>query len=442
MNKDIRQLETFEKRLGRSPKNRFHLLPQDIGLFLVRCLYAIIEILLSILFILVFTLPSLFILSIRKLFTGKDVFVQKMIYGADARPLKLQLFNVNAWLPRHSSLFIHVLSRKLSLVGVSFRDYETVNIMEGDPWLLRFKPGIINLHFIQSSSRIAAGTQNQTDWDYLHHRKGLSDLMLLLLSIPALLYHHTEENHDREIDIFGIKMLNIMMSEAIELIDQRLTDKHKTPVFFVNPDCLNKVFIDKDYYRILQMNEVVFPDGIGINLAGKMLGTPLRQNLNGTDMLPHICELAQSKGYKIYLLGAGPSVAETMKAKLQQKYAKLEISGTRHGFFNWEKEADQVISEINQAGTDILLVAFGAPNQEKFITRYGNSINANIQMGVGGLFDFYSDRITRAPLWMRQIGLEWVFRLMKEPKRMWKRYIIGNPLFLFRVFRWKMNRTV
>lgn len=248
-------------------------------------------------------------------------------------------------------------------------------------------------------------------------------------------------NYER-ISIFGIRMLNITMTNALALIEDRINAKQKTSIFFVNADCLNKVFVDKDYYQILSGNEVVFPDGIGIKLAGKMLKTPVIDNVNGTDMLPLLCAIAQKKGYRIFLLGAAPGIADTMKENLEKKYPGLQICGTRNGFFNWDAEAKEVIEEINSAKTDILLVAFGAPLQEMFISRFGSGINAFAMMGVGGLFDFYSGRIPRAPLWMRKLGCEWIFRLLQEPKRMWKRYIIGNPLFLYRVFRWKQTKNV
>jgi len=154
-------------------------------------------------------------------------------------------------------------------------------------------------------------------------------------------------------------------------------------------------------------------------------------------MLPHLCGLSVAKGYRIYLLGAQEGVAEAMKTNLEHRYPGVKICGFRNGYFDWDTEVTRIVEDINLAQPDILLVAFGAPYQEKFIVRFGSQIHAPVQMGVGGLFDFYSERIARAPKWMRLIGMEWVFRLLQEPKRMWKRYILGNPLFLYRVFRWK-----
>lgn len=441
MRRDPKHLEALERRLQKKPAWQGYILLQGLGLRCLGLLSYLLVFCISLALMLLISLPTLIVLCVRNAFTHKPIFISKEVYGADARKLKLYLFNLQAWLLRQSSLFPYAILGKLNLVGVSFRDYSSVNIAEGDPWLLQFKPGIFSLHFIRSSAKIAAGTQSATDWDYLHHRRGFSDLLLLLLSIPAMLYHQSDAISPEIINIFGINMANLSMAEAISIIDSSLNQAAKTPIFFVNPDCLNKVFRDREYYDILAKAKLIFPDGIGINLAGKMLGTPLRENVNGTDMLPHICELAVTKSYKMFLLGAAPMVADTMRQKLTDKYPGLQICGVRDGFFSWDQDGKQVVDTINASGADILLVALGAPLQEKFIMRFGESIQANIQMGVGGLFDFYSDRIARAPLWLRQIGMEWIFRLLQEPRRMWKRYIIGNPLFLYRVFRWKISKS-
>jgi N-acetylglucosaminyldiphosphoundecaprenol N-acetyl-beta-D-mannosaminyltransferase len=115
-----------------------------------------------------------------------------------------------------------------------------------------------------------------------------------------------------------------------------------------------------------------------------------------------------------------------------ERYPQLKIAGARDGYFSPEEE-EGVVDAINGSGARILLVAFGAPRQELWLARWRDRLLAPVSMGVGGLFDFYSGRIPRAPLWMREMGLEWVYRLMQEPGRMWRRYVIGNPLFLYRV---------
>ena len=215
----------------------------------------------------------------------------------------------------------------------------------------------------------------------------------------------------------------------------------------MNPDCFNKTFKDKKYLENLKKSDYIFPDGSGVNLACKILKTPLKENINGTDMLPYILRLAIEKRYKIFLLGGQDGVAESMKNKLINKFKNLDICGVHHGYFDFNEKKDKninhkVIQNINLLNTDILFVAFGAPLQEEWIIKNRDKIQAKVILGVGGLFDFYSDRIPRAPLWMREIGIEWIYRLKQEPKRMWKRYIIGNPLFLYRVYSYKFSRKI
>jgi N-acetylglucosaminyldiphosphoundecaprenol N-acetyl-beta-D-mannosaminyltransferase len=259
----------------------------------------------------------------------------------------------------------------------------------------------------------------------------------ILKSAPRIPTNHKRKPHPpKHITIFGIKMLNISLADALSLLESKLDSAKPTPIFYANADCLNKIFVDREYYRIMKAASVVFPDGIGINLAGRMLGIPVTENLNGTDMLPYLCDIARMKRSNIFLLGASDGVADKMKEKLLRRYPDLSVCGTHHGYFDWDTEADAIIKQINTAQTDILFVALGAPLQEKFIMKFLSEIKAPLQIGVGGLFDFYSDRIARAPLWMREFRIEWLFRLIQEPRRLWKRYIIGNPLFLYRVFRY------
>ncbi len=201
---------------------------------------------------------------------------------------------------------------------------------------------------------------------------------------------------------------------------------------FVNPDCLNVAWKNGEYRNALLEADRVLPDGIGIHLGCRMLGQALQANVNGTDMFPLLCEAAAREQLPIYLLGARPDIAQAAAENMVQRYPQLKIVGARDGYFQPEEE-EAVVDAINCSGARILLVAFGAPRQELWLRRWRDRLVPPVSMGVGGLFDFYSGRIARAPVWMREMGLEWVFRLMQEPGRMWRRYVIGNPLFLFRV---------
>lgn len=236
-----------------------------------------------------------------------------------------------------------------------------------------------------------------------------------------------------KISIFGVDIVNITMDAAISLISKLSVSKGKSKIFFVNTDCLNQAASNPQYFSALRQGDYVFGDGTGVRWASKWQKTPIVDNVNGTDMLPLLCTLCQNKDLKLFLLGGAAGVAETMKAELQKVYPRLNVVGTKDGFFNHETESLDVVREINEKSPHILLVAFGAPRQELWIDRYFSDLEVPVIIGVGGLFDFFSGRIPRAPLWVRKIGMEWIFRLIQEPRRLARRYLIGNLVFLWRM---------
>ena len=144
--------------------------------------------------------------------------------------------------------------------------------------------------------------------------------------------------------------------------------------------------------------------------------------------------------YSIFLFGAKPGVAALTRQKLNEVYPSLRIIGERDGYLTDANDESKLINELNELKPDILLVALGVPAQEKWIAGHCDELACCLLIGVGGLFDFYSGNIKRAPRWLREIGLEWVFRAAMEPVEKFKRYAIGNNLFIWRVFRWKRNR--
>jgi N-acetylglucosaminyldiphosphoundecaprenol N-acetyl-beta-D-mannosaminyltransferase len=138
----------------------------------------------------------------------------------------------------------------------------------------------------------------------------------------------------------------------------------------------------------------------------------------------------------MFLLGARPGVAEGVRKWVLERFPLLDVCGVQHGYYGPQEEQG-IIRQIRDSGANLVLVAFGAPKQDLWICDHLQEMGANVAIGVGGLFDFYSGRIPRAPLWMRKMGMEWVYRLVQEPGRLWKRYLIGNGLFLARVLRQK-----
>lgn len=229
------------------------------------------------------------------------------------------------------------------------------------------------------------------------------------------------------------------MEEALSLVEATARAKERRCFYFVNADCLNISARDPEYHRVLaRPDAIVFGDGAGIRLAGALSRQHVRDNVNGTDMFPLLCQASARSGHSIFLLGARPGVAEEVAVRMEKETPGLRFAGTHHGYFSAE-ETPAVVEAINASGADILLVALGAPRQERFIADHRAALAPSVAMGVGGLFDFYSGRIPRAPILLRRARLEWTWRLAMEPRRMWRRYLIGNFAFVSRVVWWQLQ---
>lgn len=241
-----------------------------------------------------------------------------------------------------------------------------------------------------------------------------------------------------KVSIFDVAIDNITMQGTLQLIATSVKEKQKKNIYFVNAHCLNISYKNTEYKQHLDTASAIFGDGIGVKIAGKWLNTPVVDNVNGTDMFPLLCELCIKNDFSLYFLGAKPGIADKMKQIIEKRYKGLKIAGLQHGYFEHDEESENVIKAINKSKADILLVALGSPCQEKWIHTHKDRIDCYIQIGVGGLFDFYSGTFKRAPLWMRKWGMEWFYRMLQDPRTKLKRYMLGNLLFLFRIFKWKL----
>lgn len=229
--------------------------------------------------------------------------------------------------------------------------------------------------------------------------------------------------------LFGLDLVKAKLTDAaLEIVDMARAREVVT-IQFINAHCVNVALRDGSYRSALKSADLLLPDGSGMAIASRMAGLDLGENLNGTDLFPELCRHAAAKGQSIYLLGGQPGIATAAARTMRKRFPDLKIAGTRNGF--WSRfEEEQMIREINASGADILMVGLGVPLQEKWIARVRHRLTARVVMGVGGLFDYYSGAIPRAPLAIRKLGCEWVWRLIQEPRRLFARYILGNPLFL------------
>ena len=300
------------------------------------------------------------------------------------------------------------------------------------------RPGLISLWWIRRRANIDYTTEVEVDGEYVETQSVWGDLGIALRAIPAVLYGEGVATAPDLITILGIPINNVTMSEAIETIMEWLNGDDRSQVCFVNADCANIAYRNKAYLEVLRTARFSLADGIGLKLAGKLLAREIKQNVNGTDLFPLLCEALSGTGKGLFLLGARPEVPEYVRDWIKKNYPGVIVSGCHHGYFSPEKEP-VVIDQIAKSGADLLLVAFGAPRQDTWINDHLEETGVKVAMGVGGLFDFYSGKTARAPLWVREMGMEWLYRFTQEPGRLWKRYFVGNGVFLYRVMLEKIR---
>jgi N-acetylglucosaminyldiphosphoundecaprenol N-acetyl-beta-D-mannosaminyltransferase len=334
---------------------------------------------------------------------------------------------------------INIFRGDMSFVGPRPVMPDEVSAAERLAWRrFNVRPGLVCLWWIRKRTNIAYSSEFETDSEYLDSQSLWGDIALGLRAIPAAFYGDGISFAPDRIDFLGIPIDNLTMEEAIERMLQGAKHPLPSQVCFVNADSVNVAYRDAEYKVILQTAGMVLADGIGVKLAGKILNTNIRQNVNGTDLFPLLCSKMEKEGTGLYLLGGKPGVARDVAAWVSAHHPELPVRGHHHGFFS-AAETPMLLQEIRDSGAEVLLVAFGVPKQEKWIREHLASAGPKLAIGVGGLFDFYSGRIPRAPIWVREIGMEWFYRFMQEPQRMWRRYFVGNAVFLTRVILHRLS---
>ena len=213
-------------------------------------------------------------------------------------------------------------------------------------------------------------------------------------------------------------------------------------VLNVNAHCLNLCYEDPRLRDFLNGAEAVLCDGAGVMLAARILGERIPQRITYADWIWQLADLASARGFSLYFLGARPDVAREAARRLRERYPDLEIVGVRHGYFDHSAgaaENEAVVEEINASAPDILLVGLGMPLQERWLMENIERLDAGVVLTGGAVFDYVSGRLRRGPRFLTDSGFEWLARLLVEPRRLWRRYLLGNPLFLLRVLRQRLQ---
>jgi exopolysaccharide biosynthesis WecB/TagA/CpsF family protein len=245
------------------------------------------------------------------------------------------------------------------------------------------------------------------------------------------------------IEILGVPIASLTPEAALDAIEHLYDRDDPAFVAHVNVHTLNLATADPVFRDVLHRADLVLNDGKGVMLAARMLNSSFPADLNGNFFGPLLLGRAAERGWRVFLLGARPGVAERAARRLHQRLPELAIAGVRDGFFSIEDEP-AIARRIRSSEAGLVMVGLGNPAQERWIDRYLRDTGARLGVGVGAFFDFQAGAIPRAPGLLNRLGLEWAYRLAREPRRMWRRYLVGNPLFLARVanvrLRGRFNR--
>lgn len=240
------------------------------------------------------------------------------------------------------------------------------------------------------------------------------------------------------VHVLGVPFASLELADAIERVRTMLRSTGSHQIVIANAHTLNLAQQNPVYLGVLQNAALVLRDGVGVEIAARLLGKRLAYNFVGTDFIPLLLRTLASPRLRVFLYGAAPDVAVAASGALTKLAAGIEIAGSADGY----GDSEDVIRRLQLSQADVVLVALGNPLQEQWIAANLARLNVRLAIGVGALFDFLANRVPRAPAWMRQARLEWLYRLYREPGRLWRRYVVGNAQFLWRVARTRRSERV
>ena len=233
------------------------------------------------------------------------------------------------------------------------------------------------------------------------------------------------------ITLMGCSIDNLSMEETLQTIEGFIRSGEPHQHVVVNVDKLVKASRDPELRRIINDCALINVDGMPVVWASRLLGKPLKERVAGVDLFEALMRRAGEKGWRVFLLGAKEEVVSKVAATYQHKIPGLVLAGYRNGYWKGEAEEAQVVEQIRAARPDLLFVAISSPKKEQFLGRYQAEMKVPFAMGVGGTFDVAIGHVKRAPVWMQKSGLEWFYRFLQEPRRMFRRYFIEDMAFIW-----------
>jgi N-acetylglucosaminyldiphosphoundecaprenol N-acetyl-beta-D-mannosaminyltransferase len=233
--------------------------------------------------------------------------------------------------------------------------------------------------------------------------------------------------------ILGLSVDALTMKQALSLVDETIRQRKQLLIGVVNAAKIVNMGRNHELDEAVRAADVIFADGMSVVWASRILGQKLPERVPGIDLMTHMLELADERGYRVFCLGAAQEVLEMIVRQIEERYPGAVLVGSHQGYFTNQDEP-RIAEEIKAAAPDMLFAAMSSPKKEKFLARWSGQISVPVCHGVGGAFDVMAGKVKRAPRMWQKLGLEWLYRVIQEPRRMWKRYLVTNTLFCWMVF--------
>lgn len=239
------------------------------------------------------------------------------------------------------------------------------------------------------------------------------------------------------VEVLGVPVDCVTMNEAVDCAEAMIRRQQPSILLAVNPEKVIRAQQDRKLLDLLRSADLLIPDGIGVVIAARILGLGRAVRVPGSELMPRLCERAATKNYTVFLFGASAEVNRQAVSVLQDRFPAIQIVGSHHGYVT-DKEMPMVIANINECQPDLLFVALGSPHQELWIARYLPELKVKVCQGVGGTFDVIAGRVKRAPLLFRSMHLEWFYRLLSQPSRIFRQTAL--PIFVYQVLKGKFTK--
>jgi N-acetylglucosaminyldiphosphoundecaprenol N-acetyl-beta-D-mannosaminyltransferase len=236
------------------------------------------------------------------------------------------------------------------------------------------------------------------------------------------------------VDILGVPVNPLRLHEVLDLVDDAIKSRNPLHIGVVNAAKIVNMSRDIALRDAVLESDIILADGVAVVLAGKMLGKPLPERVTGIDLMFGILARGNKKHYRVYCLGATAEISERIAQKMAEDFPGVVLAGRRDGYFNQQDE-ETVAREIAQAKPDVLFVAITSPKKERFMAQWSEVMQVPVVHGVGGSFDVMAGKVARAPMLWQKMGLEWLYRVLQEPRRLWKRYLVTNTAFCWLILK-------